>query len=523
MKCRSCGWLLKQDSKFCGGCGAPVEDVRAAGVRCPKCGAINPPGSRFCSRDRTPLQGQAPAQTEARPATAAVTAETSSELTGAGTAATRERLATTGPPSQSEPSVPPMRRSRTELDEALADAGRPRLGLVLGTVAVLALASGGYWFYTQRSAPSPVPDTEPVSSEPVASAQRVEEQPEKVVELPPVSTANEAPSVDPSTVAAAPRVNVGDRWVTEVIDHQDAALSYRAERTVTESVPDRIFTSVKTLGKDYVRVVEYTGEWALVATHLRSGATTNYSPALPYLSFPLQPGKTWNARVVETDAEGKQRVHDVSARVDSWEAVRVPAGTFTALKVVLTDDISIDGKLVQQGQDTSWYAPDVRRTVKTEETSFDPATGERRRRTISLIEFALQGVQQSAAHDVIESAPGLAGEAVESSAQPDVPMSKKRWSYCVAITARAVGFGIADTNQSTMAGQTIVVGTATARALAEYAKASGMDISGSSAIIDGIKPQVLAMPLEQVLQALVDCAGDPRIRPYLTSAESSPD
>ena len=76
--------------------------------------------------------------------------------------------------------------------------------------------------------------------------------------------------------------------------------------------------------------------------------------------------------------------------MEAWETVQVPAGTFNALKVVLTDDISKDGVVVQQGQDVSWYAPDVRRTVKTEETSFDPATGERRRRTISLVEYSLQ-------------------------------------------------------------------------------------------------------------------------------------
>jgi hypothetical protein len=61
------------------------------------------------------------------------------------------------------------------------------------------------------------------------------------------------------------------------------------------------------------------------------------------------------------------------------------------LKIVLSDDISKDGVVVQQGQDVSWYAPEARRTVKTEETSFDPATGERRRRTISLVEYSVGG------------------------------------------------------------------------------------------------------------------------------------
>jgi hypothetical protein len=257
-------------------------------------------------------------------------------------------------------------------------------------LVVLTAAGGGYWLYKSRGASPQVVETAqvPDSQTPETSAPR--EQEGDVVE-PPAPAKSETPSSAQSQVADAPQVSVGDRWVTEVVDHQDPALSYRAERTVTDVGSDRIFTSVRTLGKDYTRVVEYTGEWALVATHLRSGATTSYLPALPYLSFPLQPGRSWQERVVETDAEGKQRVHDVRARMESWETVQVPAGIFESVKIVLTDNISKDGVVVQQGQDVSWYAPEARRTVKTEETSFDPATGERRRRTISLVEYSVGG------------------------------------------------------------------------------------------------------------------------------------
>jgi hypothetical protein len=271
-----------------------------------------------------------------------------------------------------------------------AGGGASRLWLAIGALVVLTAAGGGYWLYKSRGASPQVVETTPAPDLQTPATYVPRAQEGNVVELlAPAKT--ETPSSAQSPVADAPRVSVGDRWVTEVVDHQDAALSYRAERTVTDVGPDRIFTSVRTLGKDYTRVVEYTGEWALVATHLRSGATTSYSPALPYLSFPLQPGRSWQGRVVETDAEGKQRVHDVRAQMESWETVQVPAGTFESLKIVLTDDISKDGVVVQQGQDVSWYAPEARRTVKTEETSFDPATGERRRRTISLVEYSVQG------------------------------------------------------------------------------------------------------------------------------------
>ena len=188
----------------------------------------------------------------------------------------------------------------------------------------------------------------------------------------------------------APRVRLGDRWVTEVVDHQDSRLSYRSERIVEDMRADHIVTSVRTIKRNYVRKIEYDNQWALIATRIPTGDVTSFAPALPYLSFPAAPGKSWQARVVETGSTGTEKVHEVRGNIGSWETITVPAGTFNALRIVLTDDISENGTLVLQGQDVSWYAPEVRRSVKTEESSFTPSTGEQRRRTISLLEYSLQ-------------------------------------------------------------------------------------------------------------------------------------
>ena len=381
MFCKSCGESLKAGVKFCGKCGATVEVTASEGIQCPKCGAINRPGAKFCRQDGTPLV-DAPAMSQRPGAVPPAAERVASQAAPTVSPVTREP-----PPAEL---APPPRPAHAETVQVPAGGTTSRLWLAIGALVVLTAAGGGYWLYKSRGASPQVVETTPAPDLQTPETYAAREQEGDVVE-PPASAKSETPSSAQSQVADAPQVSVGDRWVTEVVDHQDAALSYRAERTVTDVGPDRIFTSVRTLGKDYTRVVEYTGEWALVATHLRSGATTSYSPALPYLSFPLQPGRSWQGRVVETDAEGKQRVHDVRAQMGSWETVQVPAGTFESLKIVLTDDISKDGVVVQQGQDVSWYAPDVRRTVKTEESSFDPATGERRRRTISLLEYSLQG------------------------------------------------------------------------------------------------------------------------------------
>lgn len=187
----------------------------------------------------------------------------------------------------------------------------------------------------------------------------------------------------------APALRVGDRWVTDVVDHQDARLIYRSERIVQSIDGGTVVTSVRTLKSNYTRTVEYDGQWRLLAARLPNGATTTFAPPLPYLQFPMSPGQRWQARVVETKTDGTQRVHEVRAAVEGWESVAVPAGKFEALRIVLNDDVSEGGVLVSQGQDVSWYVPEVRRSVKSEETSLTPNTGERRRRTIELVEYAL--------------------------------------------------------------------------------------------------------------------------------------
>src|SRR6266851_1666135 len=42
MRCSKCGSDNRTGKRFCGDCGAPLEN------RCPKCGADNPSGKRFC-------------------------------------------------------------------------------------------------------------------------------------------------------------------------------------------------------------------------------------------------------------------------------------------------------------------------------------------------------------------------------------------------------------------------------------------------------------------------------------------
>jgi hypothetical protein len=80
----------------------------------------------------------------------------------------------------------------------------------------------------------------------------------------------------------------------------------------------------------------------------------------PYRKFvwPLDTGKTWEARYHWSHtADGRTEERVRRHRVIGNESVHVPAGTYQAARVVVTDGT---GKKV----DEYWYAPDVRWVVK---------------------------------------------------------------------------------------------------------------------------------------------------------------
>ena len=61
MRCASCRAELREGSKFCDECGAPVS------AQCPSCGAENRPGAKFCSECGTKLAAGAPTAPPGQP------------------------------------------------------------------------------------------------------------------------------------------------------------------------------------------------------------------------------------------------------------------------------------------------------------------------------------------------------------------------------------------------------------------------------------------------------------------------
>ena len=94
-------------------------------------------------------------------------------------------------------------------------------------------------------------------------------------------------------------------------------------------------------------------------------------PPLKYFEFPLYPGKSWRQTSRETNVKtGATRDFTLSATVGEWENISVPAGTFRAIKITSQTEI-VDRVSGQRstGTDISWYAPDIRRSVRSVITS----------------------------------------------------------------------------------------------------------------------------------------------------------
>jgi hypothetical protein len=81
-------------------------------------------------------------------------------------------------------------------------------------------------------------------------------------------------------------------------------------------------------------------------------------PSYRRFSWPLEPGKKWETRYQWAHpGEGKEEERVRRHRVVGLESVQVPAGTFQALRVAVSDST---GKKVNE----YWYAPDARWLVK---------------------------------------------------------------------------------------------------------------------------------------------------------------
>jgi hypothetical protein len=169
---------------------------------------------------------------------------------------------------------------------------------------------------------------------------------------------------------AQPRLRFGDSWTFRDVDLQKNEELSSYEIRIVDVWNDRlrlgkkIITSTNStdVGKLFVYEADAT-TW--------TGDNSRIIEGKPIaLAFPLYVGKTWDYQYrMPSMNDTKGELYKVTAKVEKWEDVQTPAGTFNALKVVHEGTWSrtfFGESVAGVTRETFWYAPDVKRWVKQE-------------------------------------------------------------------------------------------------------------------------------------------------------------
>nr|WP_315399679.1 hypothetical protein [uncultured Duganella sp.] len=95
----------------------------------------------------------------------------------------------------------------------------------------------------------------------------------------------------------------------------------------------------------------------------------HFAPSFARFAFPLAPGKEWSTEAVgDNPKQGKHWRYTIKGKVLDWEKVKVPAGEFDALKVVVEalyrgDEANSNGGNGQLTE-TIWFVPELNNFVK---------------------------------------------------------------------------------------------------------------------------------------------------------------
>ena len=167
-----------------------------------------------------------------------------------------------------------------------------------------------------------------------------------------------------------PGVKVGDTWMYNTLNGWNAELDYVSVNSVKEIAKDGILMESTPLGMDSVSKVRRTLDFNLVSIDA-PGFTQRALPYYPNYEFPLEVGKTWQRDVDlnSTKTPDKRVKARLEGKVVGWESVTVPAGTFRALKIVVSGwyrASNLDGSWGGRIEDVLWYAPEVRNAVRYE-------------------------------------------------------------------------------------------------------------------------------------------------------------
>lgn len=156
------------------------------------------------------------------------------------------------------------------------------------------------------------------------------------------------------TLETPPKLHVGDSWRYN-----------RFSQTVEQAGDDGFVLKLTMDDTTTTTRTNREGNPVSSDTVTRVGTVTaNYSPFMPILRFPLKTGRTWRESYTMTTSYIVNTSNDAEyeAKVVGWEVVKVPAGTFDALRI----DWHVRSSGTAGNRDgTHWYAPEAKSLVKS--------------------------------------------------------------------------------------------------------------------------------------------------------------
>jgi len=169
-------------------------------------------------------------------------------------------------------------------------------------------------------------------------------------------------------IAGAPCAAQDAAMVDKPSPHVGDSRSYAVLDSMTK-VQQRVEdTTVTAVSAELVEVTERNQNMLAVYDRdlaLLQAGTRKYSPGVQALQFPLEIGKRWTHSNSYDHASCGKTTSELKNQVVGWEDVKVPAGTFRALR------IDSEGTWRNRcGSDRStykfWYVPKVKWLVRSE-------------------------------------------------------------------------------------------------------------------------------------------------------------
>lgn len=175
------------------------------------------------------------------------------------------------------------------------------------------------------------------------------------------------PAANPPAQADAPRLAVGDTWIYRHTDGYTKLPRGTFTHTISAIAGDVVTVQVTAENGSVVASDQFTRDWNWLDKPMTNIQRFRYAPPYRAFQFPLQADIRWSVQMKATDvATGSSyELARVDGRVNGWQRVTVPAGTFDAVAVhrAAYSGVETFDRTQEYIVEDDWYAPAVNNVV----------------------------------------------------------------------------------------------------------------------------------------------------------------